>query len=1314
MEHHIIGKVSSAVTGLLALLLCAAAAVAAEDGPVGRRPYEMVWAGRTEDDHPPLVDFEDVAGWQVECTDAEARFERTREQQLWDRYVGRLTYRGHGPKPVVRILKPKPVPIREAFDAVTCWVYGNNWAWHPDPATPQVRVEVLLADAAGADFAVPLAHVNWKEWFLCHRRLTPDRIARVAKGGAFKGFIVRGGTNADDRVLYFDNLAVFVEPMPPLEFEPRPKRGIALLPDADPGTNTGPGRLPFPTRPETILPDSAAKDFQTALAADGDAFVFTYTGPDGRLAWRLQPRTGTLGDVTVRWDGRGGEIRPCVGGGVYLAGDAGAVAPEKAEPLSTVRNGDAVQSRWHLAAGNRAVDVTYTWRLWGKSLVIDVVAPAGNVAEVRWGRARGLQEPRLVTLPYYTCGGSRPAVAVSGLPSQPLFLAEHIDWYLSNASEPWAANAVGEDGVALNGGTRYIPTTDGRRNACCERLFLTLSPRFEEVLPCIPNPTSPSKHVTGTHLWRAHGASNRERDLAFWTNCRRHGMTEVVVTDHETMWRDGGESFTFRTRAAPGRGGDESQRRYSRAMQDDLGFVYGPYNNFTDFAPVNAFWSADRVTRTADNQLQRAWARCYAPKPARAVEFCARLAPQIQEKFHFSTAYCDVHTAVAPWHRVDYDPRVPGAGSFAAVFYPFGEIMLLQKAAWKGPVYSEGGYHFMYAGLTDGNYAQDQPYRIAENPWLVDFDLRKMHPLCCNFGMGNPRMFFGKGGLGPTPQERDASLDRFLAATVAFGHPGFLVYEGGTANALRSYYLIQQLAARYTQADVAFIGYVDADGRVLETSEAVASGVYKRSQVVVRYADGTTVAANGHPTERMRFAWEGSGYDLPPNGFAGTAGPTPHGPVIDVVSADRDGHRFDVARTPAYLYIDGRGRFVRRAGMASDGIGICRVLGDGAFEVIPFQGAECGFAVRATKATALDAAGKGIGQADLRTARGLTYVMPVNGAFSYRVEGELGQAPAPLACPRDEVVAGETVVVSGKVDHEVRIPADARPCDRLWRHLEDAWIDFTVVEPFRAELSLDGQTLNVELVSRLPKAEDVTVTATGRSQTVRAAPGKPARVALDLGPPEREAVEPLNVEMRAGDVVRRLQRRLRTARETPPLAPWPDTWQAGMCLRGKTETRDFGRTRGYVHAGSATCGGVAKTGLRMHPPYVGGTGYAFALIGPIALPAEPAAAFRASVGKADGGDVGDGILYKVVVVEKDGRETVATEQHVAQFTWRPVEADLSRWVGRTVRLKLIADVGPADNSSADWAAWAEMRVETLAPRLVRTLEAAPGDLPREP
>ena len=63
-------------------------------------------------------------------------------------------------------------------------------------------------------------------------------------------------------------------------------------------------------------------------------------------------------------------------------------------------------------------------------------------------------------------------------------------------------------------------------------------------------------------------------------------MTEVVVNDHEVCFRDGGESFTFRTKAAPGKGGDAGMRERSDFMNEELGFVYGPYNNFTDFFGV--------------------------------------------------------------------------------------------------------------------------------------------------------------------------------------------------------------------------------------------------------------------------------------------------------------------------------------------------------------------------------------------------------------------------------------------------------------------------------------------------------------------------------------------------------------------------------------------------------------------------------------------------------------------------------------------------------------------------------------------------------
>jgi hypothetical protein len=87
----------------------------------------------------------------------------------------------------------------------------------------------------------------------------------------------------------------------------------------------------------------------------------------------------------------------------------------------------------------------------------------------------------------------------------------------------------------------------------------------------------------------------------------------------------------------------------------------------------------------------------------------------------------------------------------------------------------------------------------------------------------------------------------------------------------------------------------------------------------------------------------------------------------------------------------------------------------------------------------------------------LTYVQPVKDAFSYRLAiggpdkepapsdgAAVSSAPAALRCDRVDVNPGERVVVQGKQRHEVLIPTDARPGQRLWLEFENGWIDFTI------------------------------------------------------------------------------------------------------------------------------------------------------------------------------------------------------------------------------------------------------------------------------
>ena len=145
-----------------------------------------------------------------------------------------------------------------------------------------------------------------------------------------------------------------------------------MFPGQGIGTNSGTGKLPFPNRPETILPENLVRDFETSVTLDGDRFVFTYAGSDGTLAYTWTPVTGTWSDVTARWR-NGPVIRPLMGGGVRLDVDGRVAKPDRLEPLGTKLEGQAVVSAWRATVGGISTDVEYTFRLWNSDSVSEVL-----------------------------------------------------------------------------------------------------------------------------------------------------------------------------------------------------------------------------------------------------------------------------------------------------------------------------------------------------------------------------------------------------------------------------------------------------------------------------------------------------------------------------------------------------------------------------------------------------------------------------------------------------------------------------------------------------------------------------------------------------------------------------------------------------------------------------------------------------------------------------------------------------------------------------------------------------------------------------
>ena len=1294
---------------------------------VGVRPYEMDWAGRVEDDHPEavLADFEEE-GWTGECVGGTITVERTREQQLFGEYVLKATYCNTiESSQIYYIRPPEPLKAPEHFDAITLWVYGNPEAIEKDRASiGPICLNVQLTNAEGSVTDIELYSVDWNEWFLCHKRLTPEQQEQFSRPGTtVTAIVLKPANNMEPRTLYFDSLCLYQEELQPLTFEPRPKRGVALFPGQDPGANTGEGTLPFPNRADTILPDDLGNNTQVSIEQEDNVFILKSLSKDGELVVTYTPATGTWSDFTASWNGCP-PFQPLFGGGAKFLGE-GAVS---AELVSCEAQDGKVKAVWsYLLANGASHEVTYQFCLKGKTLVLDTLSPnADNQLEtVSYGEVMGVEPLDVVQVPFYDYGphSGRPAVVLAQCGGQTVFLSGHTDWYLSNASRPQGGQFPYESKLQVNGFVRYIPKTDGQRNDVFERFFVTVSPNFEEHLPNIPNPKSPWRHVTGSVIWRAYGAWQREADKKYWYEVWRYGMRKCLITGHETGWRDGEESFTFRTNPAPKKGGDEGARDFARYMQDTLGFFFGPYNNFCDLAPVNGFWSTDMVGRSTDNQLQHAWRRCYAPKPLRGVEFCEKLTPVIQEKFHYSTAYCDVHTSVTPWDRCDYDARVPGAGTFAQTYYAYGEIMLIQKRNWNGPVYSEGPHFCFYSGLTDGNYGQDRTYRIFSRPWLVDFDLRKIHEQECNFGIGSMVMFYGEQTLGGDnfswlyDGKTDAHLDRYFTAIAAFGHPGFLVMEGGMHNAMRSYYLFQQIQTQYTQASVKSIRYYRREGneaKLYTTSEAIQNGAYRNSQLVIDYDNGAHVVANGYNGQDKYQAGiglfhEGRSISLVPNTFVAW---TDDGQYL-ATNAIQNGFPCDYVESPEYIFLDARGKVNQRMPKAEgSGCVVCRKDDTEHWEFLGLDGAQGGFAVEGGNARAYAYDGTDLGPATAVRCRGYLYVVPVPGAFSYKLEKNAVTPETSLSSDSYEVFSGDTVSIrtpNGVVERVIT----GQPGQHVWVEIDGQYLCFVIrkmvefhpkgFSPDETELrgflrNCGGTPLVVEVKPSFAEA-----------QTIEIEPYWMAEFAAKLPQATAEGEEKIAIDFVRGDQRETWQgtlvRQMTTEVIFDDFTNLTKFTKGGVVLNKKTDTDPFAIGARVEVDAALFCGKVSRKGLFMHPIWLEDfVGDAFATY-KLSLPEVPDIVFTGFVGKKDGSYLGDGMRFFVgLTPEGSAEEQIIAEVSVAKHEWKPIEADLSQWAGQNVTLRLIMDIGENLDSSGDWGCWGDLKITRKETQLKTTLK----------
>jgi hypothetical protein len=864
------------------------------DSSIGKRPYEM---GDRPGYPAPLIDFENLDDWWINSYNGTSvRLYRSRVEQMDGAFVAKLEYSGIDGSSAFEFGPPKPVPLPRDADNLGIWIYGNNWGWVPDPSTPTVGVHIILRDSRGEEYPIFLGEVNWKEWFLKsrHIKISKDRLY-------FKSIRITGCANSQKRLLYFDSLN--------FERESWVSLNLKALPEM----------VPFLTTKETILPlpqDSVI----TSSQVNDSIFIAYFEQNNQKVTYTYFPRSGTLNDIHIS-SNSGQYIEPFIDGDIDFIGLESKNIAEKGERMlkSIEKKETGIVYNWNYHRGTLLIPYSISLANRYNSLIIDIVVQKEQSNGLNLGHLKSNKPVKLIRVPMLTYGVPDPMVVSSG----DLFVFALIDHYRTHASALFAHNQrLSETEVYFNGGCTYKPKTDGRRNKLKERIILSVSSNFHDILPNIPHPHSPMGKITRTRLWKENWGMSPDNETyeKFYQGLkvlRNYGVSQFIVRHHEETWRDGGESFTLRLHAAPKKGGDNALIEYVRRVKE-LGFICGLYNNYVDFAPVNANWSPDRVARNPNKDFINAWPRCYTLKPYFAQIFEAEYSPKIHRKYGSNTVYCDVHTAFSPWARVDFDHRVPEAGMLRGVHKAYSILLNNEKKAYEGPVYSEGQYQWFYAGLTDGNYGSlrdSDPDKVYP---LVDFDLLRIHPLEVDIGMGNTGMFYQSGIEPEERNSRSRKFDRFISTTIAYGHNGYLidlpiinnlkdmnVYSSwGIPAIMKSYYMMQQVQSRYALVKPETISYFSGK-KWLNTSDAIRDDSYKRGQIKTVYQNGLSTVVNLNETENLRIEIGERQLLLPPNSYAAWS------ENFFEMSAIINNTRIDLVNSSDYLYADGRGEFLK-------------------------------------------------------------------------------------------------------------------------------------------------------------------------------------------------------------------------------------------------------------------------------------------------------------------------------------------------------------------------------------------------------------------
>lgn len=869
----------------------------APEGERAERAYEVIWSGRPAP--PAQVTFEDLDGWRIQSLgDGATSLSSSRAKLLWHGSVGKLTIPRSDGAIGVAMAPPSPIPLGEGFDAANLWVYGHLHFMHTN-AQP-IGVSATVVDSRGTETAIDLGPIRMGYWMLLHGNVSEAQRENWVPPLYFKELHMTADRAKDDYTLYLDAIHFYDR-----KRQPRPH-----------GRPESPG---FPINDDGFLP-TAPPGTAISVEKTADGARFISADANGRLAFDIRPVDGCLAGISGRWH-ESVVFEPCRGGGV-LSSEGGPLAGSL---VTNWLDGERFVARWKADDGR---EWQAAYGLKGRSLIVDISAVGGWATGTSFGGIAGLANARGIEIPYLklTRHGTMTRMAAGN----GIFVSVLPDLYHSDYSLVDAPSAIpGADRVVAFDKTIYRPLTDGRRNNLRDRVLITASADFADTLPNHRNPRSPNIERLAPHMF----VMGRALELERWHTFKRYGLDHVIATDFAGIFVKGySEGFGVRWRPHPDYTIEQVQA--ARKKIRGLGFLFGAYIDVTDWPPLNEFWDENQLALTPEGDLCEAWPGSYCPKWDYMWVLARLCGQKMKELYPPDCVYLDVTTNRGS-EAMDYEAGYPGAGMARHMMIGVGDS-LVETRRWYGSTVSEGIFRWMYAGLSDMDYAQ---VKMSGLPLPLDFDLLKIHPYQIGTMMGyGPTSFLSADEVkalhdGTLPQ--GPSFYRYVATSLAYGHSALLGYGYfPPMSACIAYYALMQGAQKiYLPDRVSRIEYHDGE-RFMGTSEALQKGIEGLGRVRVTWRSGLVVTVNLSNDKSWTVSQGGKEYLLPPNGWVLSLEPKGADGGVLGCSAMVDGKRMDYMATPDYYYLSGGERRRRMGPLEVEGAAWLKREGKG-WRLIP-------------------------------------------------------------------------------------------------------------------------------------------------------------------------------------------------------------------------------------------------------------------------------------------------------------------------------------------------------------------------------------------